>query len=65
MQALKQLQIPYSFAKRHGVLIRYEGDQVFIVRRENTPMLAIQEARRFWGILHSINFVRIKNFTNY
>nr|WP_315278425.1 type II secretion system ATPase GspE [uncultured Acinetobacter sp.] len=49
MQVLKQLQIPYSFAKRHGVLIRYEGDHAFIVRRENTPMLAIQEARRFLG----------------
>ena len=51
MQVLKQLQIPYSFAKRHGVLIRYEGDHAFIVRRENTPMLAIQEARRFLGHL--------------
>ncbi|MDV2470352.1 type II secretion system ATPase GspE [Acinetobacter chinensis] len=49
MQALKQLQIPYSFAKRHGVLIRYEGDQAYIVRRENTPLSAIQEARRFLG----------------
>ena len=34
MQVLKQLQIPYSFAKRHGVLLRYESDQAFIVRRE-------------------------------
>jgi len=46
MQVLKQLQIPYSFAKRHGVLLRYEGDQAFIVRRDNTSMLALQEARR-------------------
>jgi general secretion pathway protein E len=49
MQVLKQLQIPYSFAKRHGVLLRYEGDQAFIVRRESTPLLALQEARRFLG----------------
>ena len=49
MQVLKQLQIPYSFAKRHGVLLRYEGDQVFIVRRDNTSMLALQEARRVLG----------------
>ena len=49
MQILKQLQIPYSFAKRHGVLLRYEGDQAFIMRRSNTPMLAIQEARRYLG----------------
>ncbi|AWL29957.1 type II secretion system protein GspE [Acinetobacter defluvii] len=49
MQVLKQLQIPYSFAKRHGVLLRYEGDQVFIIRRENTAQIAIQEARRYLG----------------
>ncbi|WP_173911493.1 type II secretion system ATPase GspE [Acinetobacter sp. Marseille-Q1618] len=51
MQVLKQLQIPYSFAKRHGVLLRYEGDQVFIIRRENTAQIAIQEARRYLGRL--------------
>lgn len=49
MQVLKQLQIPYSFAKRHGVLLRYEGNQAFIVRRDNTSMLALQEARRLLG----------------
>ena len=49
MQVLKQLQIPYSFAKKHGVLLRYEGDQVFIVRRQNTSLTAIQEAGRFLG----------------
>lgn len=50
MQPLKQLQIPYSFAKRHAILIRYVGDQPIIVRREQTPMLAIQEARRLLGV---------------
>ncbi|WP_312969335.1 type II secretion system ATPase GspE [Acinetobacter gerneri] len=49
MQVLKQLQIPYSFAKRHGVLLRYEGDQVFIVRKQDTVQIAIQEARRYLG----------------
>ena len=49
MQVLKQLQIPYSFAKRHGVLLRYEGDQVYIVRRQDTAQIAIQEARRYLG----------------
>lgn len=47
MQILKQLQIPYSFAKRHGVLLRYDGNHVFIVRRANTALIAIQEARRY------------------
>jgi len=49
MQILKQIQIPYSFAKRHGVLLRYEGDQVFIVRRKDTARIALQEARRILG----------------
>ncbi len=50
MQVLKQLQIPYSFAKRHGVLLRYEGViRHFIVRRQSTPLLALQEARRYLG----------------
>ncbi|MFW1875290.1 type II secretion system protein GspE, partial [Acinetobacter baumannii] len=49
MQILKQIQVPYSFAKRHGVLLRYDGDQVFIVRRQNTEKIALQEARRILG----------------
>lgn len=49
MQVLKQLQIPYSFAKKHGVLLRYEGDQVFIVRRQDASLVSIQEARRYIG----------------
>ena len=49
MQVLKNLQIPYSFAKRHGVLLRYEGDQTFIVRKETTQQVALQEARRYLG----------------
>lgn len=49
MQILKHVQIPYSFAKRHGVLFRYENDQVFIIRRENTTWSALQEARRILG----------------
>ena len=49
MQILKQIQIPYSFAKRHGVLLRYDGDQVFIVRKQTTAWIALQEARRIVG----------------
>ena len=57
MQVLKQLQIPYSFAKKHGVLLRYEGDQVFIVRRHDTSLIALQEARRYVGrvALHQLS----------
>ena len=50
MHALKQLQIPYSFAKRHGVLLPYEGSQAFILRKENTSLLALQEAQRYLGM---------------
>ncbi len=65
MQILKQIQVPYSFAKRHGVLFRYDGDQVFIVRRQNTEKIALQEARRFWGSLHIISYVLNKSLTAY
>lgn len=50
MQPLKHVQLPYSFAKRHAILIRYAGDQPIIVRRDQTPLLAIQEARRILGV---------------
>ncbi|WOE30384.1 MULTISPECIES: type II secretion system ATPase GspE [unclassified Acinetobacter] len=49
MQILKQLQIPYSFAKRHGVLLHYVDHQVFIIRKNTTSLLALQEVRRFLG----------------
>ena len=41
MQILKQIQIPYSFAKRHGVLLRYEGDQIFMDLDETLDELTI------------------------
>lgn len=65
MQILKQIQVPYSFAKRHGVLFRYDGDQVFIVRRQNTEKIALQEARRILGNLHTINYALNKNLIVY
>ena len=49
MQVLKKLQIPYSFAKRHGVLLRYEGDEIYVLRRQGATLAALQEARRFVG----------------
>jgi general secretion pathway protein E len=61
MQILKQIQIPYSFAKRHGVLLRYEGDQVFIVRRQGYSAIALQEARRILGKSAQHQFVMIKS----
>ncbi len=64
MQALKQLQIPYSFAKRHGVLLRYEGNQVFIVRRQDTAQIAIQEARRYVGRVAQYQLCSDTDFNN-
>lgn len=49
MSVLKNLQIPYSFAKKHGVLFRYDGNQAFIVRKETTSLTALREARRYLG----------------
>lgn len=65
MQILKQIQVPYSFAKRHGVLFRYDGDQVFIVRRQNTEKLHCRKQDEFWGSLHIINYVPNKSLIVY
>ena len=62
MQVLKQLQIPYSFAKKHGVLLRYEGDQVFIVRRQDASLIALQEARRYVGRIAQYQLSTEKDF---
>ena len=49
MHLLRQAQLPYSYAKRHGVLLQYDGEQTVIVRRKNAPLPALTEARRFLG----------------
>ncbi len=47
---MRQSQLPYSYAKRHGVLLQYEGDQPVIVVREGAPLPAIAEVRRVLGL---------------
>ncbi len=64
MQVLERLQIPYSFAKRHGVLLRYEGDQASLVRHQSTPLLALQEARRYLGHPAQHQLATENNLTN-
>lgn len=61
MQILKQIQVPYSFAKRHGVLFRYDGDQVFIIRRQNTEKLHCRKQDVSWVSQLIINYVLNKN----
>ncbi len=55
MQVLKQLQIPYSFAKRHGVLLRYEGDQAFIIRREQYTAVGCTRSTSFSGAFSQLS----------
>ena len=43
--------LPFSFAKRHGVLIRdYSIDSADLVYRTGTSPLSLAEARRFVGV---------------
>ncbi len=46
MQLLRQGQLPYSFAKRHGVLLHFDGEQPIVLLRDDTPMPALAEVRR-------------------
>ena len=43
--------LPFSFAKRHGILIRKViGEQYEAVYRSGTSPLSLAEARRFAGV---------------
>ncbi len=45
-----QAQLPYSFAKRHGILIKQEDDgKTTIAHLEKSTTLALAEAQRFLG----------------
>ena len=47
----EQKMLPFSFAKRHGVLIREIGtDTADLAYREGTSPLSLAEARRFVGV---------------
>ncbi len=45
----RQSQLPYSFAKRHGVLLQFDGAQPTIMVRDDTPLPALNEVRRMLG----------------
>lgn len=49
MQLMQQTQLPYSFAKRHGVMLQFEGEQAIIVLRADAGLPALTEARRLLG----------------
>lgn len=59
---LRQTQIPYSFAKRHGVLFQFNGEQTTILRCAHTPFEAVQEARRFLGHAASHRLIQEQEF---
>lgn len=59
---LRQIQIPYSFAKRHGVILHYQGEQSTIIHCHETSLEALQEARRFLGHTACYQLVDEQNF---
>ena len=59
---LRQIQIPYSFAKRHGVLLKYDGDHAQIIRCQDTSLEALQEARRYLGQSATHQIVTTQDF---
>jgi len=56
-------QLPYSFAKRHGVLLKFDGAETIIVLRDNAPLPALNEARRVIGAPASYQTVTDEEFT--
>ena len=49
MQLMQQTQLPYSFAKRHGVMLQFDGEQAIILLRADAGLPALTEARRLLG----------------
>ncbi|MDJ0918198.1 MAG: type II secretion system ATPase GspE [Woeseiaceae bacterium] len=58
--AIPEKNLPFSFAKRHGVLIRsYEDDAADAVYRTGTSPLSLAEVRRFAGV--PVRFERVSD----
>lgn len=49
VQLMQQTQLPYSFAKRHGVMLQFDGEQAIILLRADAALPALTEARRLLG----------------
>jgi len=55
--------LPYSFAKRHGIMIReIGGDTAEVVCRSGVSPISIAEARRFAGVSLSLSRVSAEEF---
>jgi general secretion pathway protein E len=39
-------RLPYAFAKRHGVVLSHEGEEVILYHRQQTPLPILAEVRR-------------------
>ncbi len=65
VEATAERALPFSFAKRHGVLIREIVDGVAdTVYRSNTSPLSLAEARRFAGVQLKLTRVSAETFDN-
>ncbi len=61
----RQRLLPFSFAKRHGVLIQIHDDgAIVIVTRNNAQPASISEARRFLGRPFRLEIVTPEEFDN-
>ncbi len=58
-----QKRLPFSYAKRHGLLVRgWENGRASVVCREKIPVLALAELRRFIGSPLDIDTVSTEAF---
>ncbi len=61
----EQKLLPFSFAKRHGVLIRELGtDTADVIYREGASPLSLAEARRFAGVPLKLSRVSTEEFNS-
>jgi general secretion pathway protein E len=48
-EALNQRRLPFTFAKRHGVLLQMTAEGVRLAYRAGVSLAALAEAQRFVG----------------
>jgi general secretion pathway protein E len=62
---LSEVKIPYTFAKRHGVLVKaYENDEAIVVHRDNLTSSIILELQRVLPLPCHFQSVTIEEFDN-
>ena len=58
-------RLPFTFAKRHGVLLREQGGEDQLWAREGAALSAVQEVQRFCGVVLPLRWCGAEEFEGF